>query len=714
MRLSPRGILIAALLSVASALKFDLSSFDPKTLINKLRDTMEMLMGMLWVTGASPQCAKSLKRLIRDLFDGKIWALYVVDATAKPEPGILEGAFSSVGSQTECLKARAFLNISGRDSLQKPWHLGAVQGSFCKIRYRIGLREMLSALEESRASANMLDIVDSILGEDRYLLGEIENVVEEFPGFFGMCVPSSCSEKDVQSIFNFIAPILRTLTNVTITVQVTGCKTREQVDAINWTPSFLVALVLLGVILLFMALGTLLSVIDSVKPAHNHGKPEAGSCVGDLLRCFSVPRNVRRLLSRADEHGAMACVAGLRALSAIWLLMGHFLLLHSMALTKNLTLLKDKVKDITIQFIINFTPAGDTIICLVLTPLMVLTTVVVAPLFPQSGQGPTWELETGRLVAQCSSNWWFNVLHINNFLPRKQQCLEHTWLFAILMQFTVVGVLLIPVFYHRPVVGRVLSVSGIVASMALTFLLTLLHDLGPTWMFREYKPGTRNTYTEMVYIRPYTRASVFLMGMIVGELLSHRKKITLHKGLVCLSWICSLSTLLALIHATFKWNRGLELPGTEASAAYGAFSRVLWAAAVCWVVVSCAHGYGGWLNSLLSLKCWQPLSRLLYCLYIVSPFVITYSNGVREHAYFLSYDAMSYVLLHHMVLTVVAAAVFSLCLELPFLRLEEMVADRLAARRAAAAEPMVAVPHIEPHWLDKGGHENPAFAKEKL
>ncbi|KAL3187932.1 hypothetical protein MRX96_000544 [Rhipicephalus microplus] len=728
-------------------MKFNFSSFDPKIILDKIRDTLEMLMGLLWVTGASPQCAKSLKRLIKDLFGGKLWAIYVVDATAKPEPGILEGAFSSIGSQTECLKANAFLNISGKDAFQRPWHVDHVQGSFCKIRYRVGLRDMLEAIEEGRASANMLHLVDGVLGEDRYLLGEIENVVEDFPGFFGMCVPSSCSQKDIQSIFNFIVPIVKSFTNVTVSVQVSECKTREQVEAIDWTPFFFAALVALGLLLFFVLIGSLLSLLDNLKPSRNSSHVTQNSWVGDVFRCFSAPSNARRLLSTADERAEMASVVGLRAFSVVWFLLGHFLLLHSMMLTKNLAMLKDKIKDITIQFIVNFTPAGDTIICLLglmmvyvcnrrlreenairtkryvlkyllrrvirLAPLMVLTTVLVGPIFAQLGQGPTWEYESRRMVGQCRSSWWLNVLHINNFFPRKQQCLEHTWLFALVMQFTVVGALLLPVFYHRPVAGRVLAISGIVTSMALIFLFTLLHDVGPTWLFREYKPGTRDTYAEMIYVRPYTRVGAFFIGMVTGEFLSHRKKITIHKALVILGWLCCLGSLLALIHAPFKWNRGLELPGTEASAAYGAFSRVLWAACICWIVIACSHGHGGWLNDLLSLRCWQPLSRLLFSLYMVSPLVIAYSNGVREHSYFLSYDAMAYVLLHHFVLSLVAATVLSLLLEQPFMRLEALVSERLAARRPPPPEPMAQVPHIERHWLDKG-HENPAFAKEKL
>ncbi|EEC14260.1 conserved hypothetical protein [Ixodes scapularis] len=281
-----------------------------------------------------------------------------------------------------------------------------------------------------------------------------------------------------------------------------------------------------------------------------------------------------------------------------------------------------------------------------LAPLMVLATLLVVPLFPQSGQGPTWELELNKFLSGCSRNWWWNVLHINNFLGRKEQCMEHTWLFALTMQCTIVAVIVIPVLYHRPAAGRLLVLMAILASMALTFALTLLFDLGPTWMLREYRPG------------------------------------------------------------------GLELPSTDVSAVYGAFSRILWATALSWMTVACASGHGGWLNNLLSFKCWLPLSRLLYSLYIVSPLVIVYSNGVREHAYYLSYDAMSYVLLHHFVLSLLAATAFSLSLELPLIKMAALVSRHWESKRDPKLdEPAIAVPRIGRHWLDKD-FENPAFVKE--
>ncbi|KAM7305348.1 nose resistant to fluoxetine protein 6 [Ixodes scapularis] len=678
-----KWICLAASVSVATG--FDFGSLDPKAMIDKIRDTLEMAVGMLWITGASMKCSKTLKRLVKDVFAGEMWALYVIDAMAKPEPGILEGGFNSIGSQSECLKAWARLNITGRDRNQSVWRVDHVQGHYCQVRYRIDLKNIFEATKSSNASQTLLRMVDGMLGDDSYLLGEIEKVVEDFPGYFGLCMPSTCTRQDVQSIFTFIRPILKGFTNVDFSANVTSCKTKDQVETMRWDPPFLAAVIVLGIILTLVFFGTLVSLFDNLQMA--------------------PPR-----------------------------------------VPKNLLLLKDKMKDLTIQFMINFTPAADTIICLFgfmmtyvtiktlrdqkavqtrgfflrylmhriarLAPLMVLATLLVVPLFPQSGQGPTWELEVNKFLSGCSRNWWWNVLHINNFLGRKEQCMEHTWLFALTMQCTIVAVIVIPVLYHRPAAGRLLVLMAILASMALTFALTLLFDLGPTWMLREYRPGTRNEYTEMVYIRPYTRSGVFWVGVLAGEVLSSRRKLCIHKAVSVLGWLCSLAVVLYIIHAPFKWNRGLELPNTDVSAVYGAFSRILWATALSWMTVACASGHGGWLNNLLSFKCWLPLSRLLYSLYMVSPLVIVYSNGVREHSYYLSYDAMSYVLLHHFVLSLLAATAFSLSLELPLIKMAALVSRHWESKRDPKLdEPAIAVPRIGRHWLDKD-FENPAFVKE--
>lgn len=73
----------------------------------------------------------------------------------------------------------------------------------------------------------------------------------------------------------------------------------------------------------------------------------------------------------------------------------------------------------------------------------------------------------------------------------------------------------------------------------------------------------------------------------------------------------------------------------------------------------------------------------------------------------------SYVILHHFVLSLLAAMVFAVTLELPLSNVEKLVSRCIAAKRAAREEPIISVPKIKRHWLDKD-LENPAFDTEKL
>lgn len=52
------------------------------------------------------------------------------------------------------------------------------------------------------------------------------------------------------------------------------------------------------------------------------------------------------------------------------------------------------------------------------------------------------------------------------------------------------------------------------------------------------------------------------------------------------------------------------------------FGRILWTAAVGYIIFACHHGYGGFVNMILSLSFWQPLSKLTYAIYITHNFVI--------------------------------------------------------------------------------------------
>lgn len=93
-------------------------------------------------------------------------------------------------------------------------------------------------------------------------------------------------------------------------------------------------------------------------------------------------------------------------------------------------------------------------------------------------------------------------------------------------------------------------------------------------------------------------------------------------------------------------NYPLQVPSYPdsvlASAFYESMSRVVWAAALAWLVFACVHGYGGPVNWFLSLPGWQPLARLSYAIYIVhAPIQFVLLSQLRVAGYFSDTTAVS-------------------------------------------------------------------------
>lgn len=77
--------------------------------------------------------------------------------------------------------------------------------------------------------------------------------------------------------------------------------------------------------------------------------------------------------------------------------------------------------------------------------------------------------------------------------------------------------------------------------------------------------------------------------------------------------LCNLLTLFGL------YGRHLSI---EATATYVALSRITWAIGISWILIACHTNNAGFLNKLLSLKVWVPLSRLSFCAYLLNPLLI--------------------------------------------------------------------------------------------
>lgn len=123
-----------------------------------------------------------------------------------------------------------------------------------------------------------------------------------------------------------------------------------------------------------------------------------------------------------------------------------------------------------------------------------------------------------------------------------------------------------------------------------------------------------------IYIRPYTRIGVFLVGVWLGWLLykTRGKQVKIPIVLVILGWLLSAAAALYGIYAILPWyDPDYEIPKGYGYF-YAAISRPLWGFSIGWVIFACIKGYGGLINRFLSWSVFMPLGRLTFCVYLTS------------------------------------------------------------------------------------------------
>ncbi|KAE8284973.1 Zinc finger protein 532 [Larimichthys crocea] len=136
-----------------------------------------------------------------------------------------------------------------------------------------------------------------------------------------------------------------------------------------------------------------------------------------------------------------------------------------------------------------------------------------------------------------------------------------------------------------------------------------------------------------------------------------------------LGWFCCLSTMAVLVGLAYVLRETPAYPSVP-HALYQGLHRPLWALAVTWIILACEEGYGGFINSLLSLGFWVPLSNISFACYLTHPVFIIFYIGLQETPIHYTDINFMYLFLGHLVLTLVVSYVFTVLIEKPYLLLQ--------------------------------------------
>lgn len=635
------------------------------------------------------------------LRNGSPWALKMFDSTAKPESGVLTGGLTFLGYYSECIAAL-------------PSERHAVMANESKV--------------PPFTSTYCLATVSFKNAQPWPPKGFPEYLWKELHGSsmrFGLCVPSSCGEKEITELAAEFVQAFDRGVNATST----ACSPSREPFVSNVPAISVTCVLMLFVVMAFM--GTTYDVARNLGSSHKkpsssrsvdttmasneglvNGGPivDRGSPFSRALLAFSIPANAAKIFNTSGQKEYIQVIHGLRFFSMTWIILGHTFSFSTQWITyRNMDDLLVIHKDIITQGLANGTVTVDTFFFVSgllvvyvtmkqlaanggnaswlqfyihrywrMTPLMMAVIAFCAVLLPYCGDGPRWKESIATYDLTCKANWWVNAMYLQNFIHRTDMCLNHTWYSAVDFQFYIISPFIIIALYRRPKLGLFLIALGLCATGIFTASYTAFHDLPAAPYMSSITPIEKmNFFMGYVYVKPYCRIGPFLIGMTTGYIL-HRTQgsIIIRKRYRWLGWMTCATLMLGVLYAMWPANTGQYAPSRAWAAIYGGFARTVWALGLAWIIIASVAGYGGVVGKILSWKALVPLSRLTFSAYIIHPVLMVIFYGSREESFDYSTYLLIYFAIGNIVLTYLASLVLSLVFEAPILGIEKLLMKR--------------------------------------
>ena len=289
------------------------------------------------------------------------------------------------------------------------------------------------------------------------------------------------------------------------------------------------------------------------------------------------------------------------------------------------------------------------------------------------GNGPMWKAGYGEdsvLQKTCQKYWWTNLLYINNLYSWElnDECVGWTWYLANDMQFFVFApIIIIPLYFFFPF-GLIIAGILLVATLVANGTISALEELDPS----SIQDGVFSIPSN-IYIKPYTRAAPYIVGLVMGYVLFKNFKIKIHwfadwliYQAIFLTAACCLFACVYGLYSSFD-RGGLSL---AESVSYFMFSRFTWGVGLALLVFTFHNGYASAINAFLSMSFWVPLGRLTYTIYLIHPIVIfVFLGNLREPFTYTNISlAVNYAAI--VVFSFGAAGVVAVFVEFPLYNLE--------------------------------------------
>jgi len=634
------------------------------------------------------------------------WALYMLDSFGRPSPGVLEGRVFWTGYYYECTNVKAgYMDNSGQGH--------RFQGRYCSAHLKLDLSTPSLPGLKFPVQAWGLCVPDSCETSDVALLINMAisqaKLSQHVQLTGGTChkplelAPRAIAVTTIVSLILFLV-VIATIVDLVMIQRPKWEEERYQADIGQVQAADLGK----GEVASSAQSQTQLVTMEPLTFGTGH---TSGRWM-KLLLSFSAWSNSMKIWNTRQPAGTIKCLNGIRVISISWVILGHCLVVLQMV-TENVTQTgKVHVNRWTFQAIYNATFSVDSFFVLSgllltyltlsemrkrngqikwwlfyvhrylrLTPIYMMCLAIWAGTMPYWYDGPLWKQE-GYEKNYCKESWWANLLYIQNLIKwgdkaTQNGCFAWAWYLAVDMQFYVISPLILIPLYKKPKLGITIIAILFIATTVTPFVLVMDRHYGVLGQPAAGYNATDGDANYDIYIAPYSRMGPYLIGMFVGYILyinNCRMKISRPVNLIC--WSVATGLALAVIYGCHRYADGTVKIPLLLSAFYNSMSRSTWGACVAWVILACATGNGGLVDSLLSLPVWVPLSRLTYAAYLIHPMIQGGYGMSRATPFYI--DDMNYILVFLAFLVAVYACSFivSLVLEAPVMGIEKVLFNK--------------------------------------
>ncbi|KAJ8983915.1 hypothetical protein NQ317_006719 [Molorchus minor] len=230
------------------------------------------------VTNISQNCKTAYGEHLRKLYQNDLNAAKMFDATAKLPSGILRGNVNQYGDFEECMELDSASYCLAEINIEPLWRQPYLKFS---------------------------DLVHAHLPIQETL----DDPKHRVPGFtmirWGFCIPIECSNKDLENAIQ----------------EKLGVQSRIKRDMCQQTKNKL-PITYGDIIARSFFLSIMMAVIFSTY-LYNRVQPDAKSKWLQILMCFSLQKNVREIITAKENTKEIQAVHGVRALSALALIISH-------------------------------------------------------------------------------------------------------------------------------------------------------------------------------------------------------------------------------------------------------------------------------------------------------------------------------------------------------------------------------------------------------